>query len=116
MKIEDEKDDLWRLLGKVREPQVSPFFSRDVLRAIREEAPVRVSVLDWLRRRWRVAAIGLSAVALAGGFAWRAADQPDHLAVLAQEVSSSPDYHVITHLDELLDSEQSSVWLETASY
>jgi len=38
--------------------------------------------------------------------------QTDPVAVLAQQVSASPDYQVINHLDELLASEETSVWLD----
>ncbi|MEA3211025.1 MAG: hypothetical protein QOE70_4082 [Chthoniobacter sp.] len=112
----DEHDDLWKLLGKAREPKVSPFFSRNVLRAIREEQPEKSGVLAWLRRHWQVSAISAGAFALAMVAAIQRPDQTDPLAVLAHQVSSSPDYQVISHLDELLDSEQNSVWLDSGAY
>ena len=37
MNHDEEHDELWQLLGKANQPQPSPFFSRNVLRAIREE-------------------------------------------------------------------------------
>ena len=37
MNHDEEHDELWQLLGQARQPQVSPFFSRNVLRAIRKE-------------------------------------------------------------------------------
>jgi hypothetical protein len=40
----------------------------------------------------------------------------DPVILLAQEVSSSPDYQVISNLDELLDMEASSAWLDTSVY
>ena len=36
------------------------------------------------------------------------------MLLLAQEVSVSPDYQVISNLDELLDSERNSIWLEAS--
>ena len=33
----DDNDKLWELLGKTRQPAVSPFFARNVLRAVRQE-------------------------------------------------------------------------------
>jgi hypothetical protein len=41
-----------------------------------------------------------------------ASSQTDVAVVLAQQVSTGPDYQVINHLDELLASEETSVWLE----
>ena len=109
----EEHDDLWHLLGKAKVPEVSPFFSRNVLRAVRETAPEKDGAFGWLRRRWLVAAAGACAV-LAAGFALLPhGEQPDQTTMLlAQEVSQSSDYQVISHLDELLASEASSVWLE----
>ncbi len=109
----DEHDDLWHLLGKARVPEVSPFFSRNVLRAVRAEAVEKSSVLGWLRRRWQVAAVGVCAV-LVAGFVLLPRPEPADQAtmLLAREVAQSSDYQVISHLDELLASEESSVWLE----
>ena len=50
----EEHDDLWELLGKARETKVSPFFSRNVLRAIREEEQEKVGFFSWLRAHWKV--------------------------------------------------------------
>ena len=109
----DEHDDLWHLLGKAKVPEVSPFFSRNVLRALRETAPEKGGVLGGLRRCWLVAATGACAVLVAGFVLMPRAEQPDQTTMLlAKEVSQSSDYQVISHLDELLASEASSVWLE----
>lgn len=74
-------------------------------------------VLRWMWHRWYFA-VGGAAVALAVGFfaLQRAALQPDQLTAIAAEVSESPDYLVITNLDELLATEESSVWLEKPVY
>jgi len=112
----DEHDDLWRLLGKAREPRVSPFFARNVVRAVREESESGGSVWSWLRSRWQVAAFSVAMVTLISAVSLERASRPDPLMILASKVSASPDYQVISHLDELLDSEQNSVWLEAAAY
>ena len=109
----DDHDDLWSLLGKAKAPVVTPFFSRNVLRAIRETAPEKRGVFGWLRARWRRAAVGVCAVLVVGFALVPHADQPDQTTMLfAKEVSQSTDYQVISNLDELLASEESSVWLE----
>ena len=109
----EEYDDLWSLLGKAKAPVVSPFFSRNVLRAIREEAPEKRGVFGWLRARWQLAAISACVVIVAGFALTPGVEQPDQTTMLlAKQVSQSPDYQVISHLDELLASEESSVWLE----
>ena len=109
----EEHDDLWSLLGKAQAPAESPFFSRNVLRAIRQEAQAKNSVFGWLRFRWRVAAVSICALIIAGFALTPRVEQPDQATMLlAKAVSQSPDYQVISHLDELLASEESSVWLE----
>jgi hypothetical protein len=114
----EEHDELWQLLGKAKQPQPSPFFARNVLRAIREEKPAPVSVFDWLRRRWASAALASAAVALLAVAFIPSDEQPqsDTLLLAAEEVSASPDYAVISNLDELLDSERNSVWLEASAF
>ena len=111
----EEQDDLWELLGRSKPAAPSPFFSRNVLRAIREEAQEKPGFWLWLRLHWRTVAVSTCTVALASTLALRQTKhEPDPVALLAQQVSVSPDYQVISNLDELLDSEHNSVWLEAA--
>jgi hypothetical protein len=114
----EEHDELWQLLGKAKTPQPTPFFARNVLRAIRGENPEPVSILARLRQRWASAALATFAVVLLALAFLPIAEkpQPDTLLLAAQEVSASPDYNVISNLDELLDSERNSVWLEASVY
>ena len=60
-----ENDALWELLGKSRAHEASPFFARNVLREIRQGAPVSKSV--WVLPRWLAPA---AFAALAIGFAF----------------------------------------------
>ena len=112
----DEQDDLWRLLGKAKAPSVSPYFSRNVLRAIREEKQEKPSLLAWLNWRWLTVGASACVLLVVSGVALRQPmsqpSQADQMTALAQEVSTSPDYQVINHLDELLASEETSIWLE----
>jgi len=111
----DEQDDLWRLLGDAKAPSVSPFFSRNVLRAIREEKQEQPTVFAWFHWRWLTLAASVCVLVVASSVALRhpaQLTQADPVMVLAQQVSTSPDYQVINHLDELLASEETSIWLE----
>ena len=113
----EEHDDLWELLGRAKAPAPTPFFSRNVLRAIREEAQEKPGFLWWLRNHWRLAAAGTCTAVLAATFAFMQfipQTQPDPALLLVQQVSNSPDLQVISNLDELLDSERNSVWLEAS--
>lgn len=120
MNSNEEHYELWKLLGKARQPVISPFFSRNVLREVRALRQEKPGLIEGLRRRWRVAALATCGFALAAGafFALPMAQQDGEegqLLAFAESVSASPDYQVISHLDELLDSEENSVWLDGAS-
>ena len=111
----DEHDDLWRLLSKARTPKVSPFFSRNVLREVRGLSQEQPRFFATLRSRWQLTlatvAAGCVIAAVTSQFI-ADSGQADQLAVIAQQVSDSPDYYVINDLDDLLASEESSVWLD----
>jgi hypothetical protein len=132
----DEHDELWDLLGRARDPEVSPFFSRNVLREVRNLRQERPSFWRWLRRHWQIPAVTLAAFALAVGAVFEenaggvrsvptkalstpmaaVALEDPQLLVMAERVSDSPDYRVIGNLDELLDSEHNSIWLGSDAY
>jgi hypothetical protein len=118
---DNEHDDLWRLLGKAKEPRVSPFFDRNVLRAIREQAsPQRPGGWAWGRLfEWRWLSMGAlgAAVLLLSQIqppAHRAGPVP--YSEMAQQVWSSPDLSVIGNLDELLAFEEDSLWLDAITF
>jgi hypothetical protein len=114
----EEHDELWRLLGKAKKTEVSPFFARNVLREIRAQQPARSGIFARVFRQWRVAALTLSAITLLGvGFAPSFFRKPPVVTapqLLAQQ--TAPDYDAINHLDELLAYEETSVWLDNSSY
>ena len=115
----DDNDKLWELLGKTRQPSVSPFFSRNVLRAIRQEgqesqgARGSRSLHRW---SWRIAIAGTCAVAalitLSPTAFVRHRHQAPVQAGLAPQIVGNPDYEVIKHFDELVADEESSLWLD----
>jgi uncharacterized membrane protein len=115
----EEHDDLWRVLGHAKQPTVSPFFSRNVLRDIRALKQERPGAWGWLRDHWKAPVLATCAVALALAAALRqevAVSEPGvdrQLLAFAETVSKSPDYVVIAHLDELLDTDDNSVWLDS---
>jgi len=109
----EEHDDLWHLLGRAKRPAESPFFARNVLRAVRGEMQDSLRGFAWFRRYWQFTAVSACLLIIAGVVFSPSAEQPDAaIMLLAEQVSQSPDYQVISHLDELLASVESSVWLE----
>ncbi len=117
MKREDDPE-LWDLLEKAGEPTLSPFFSRNVLRQIRQQSHWRDSLLLWLRPKRLIPAAG---VALALFLALMSShlpkpdggsqdDPPDAVARIDPQ-----DYEVVADLDDLLASEDDNVWSENES-
>lgn len=114
----EEHDELWDLLGKARQPVVSPFFSRNVLREIRGQEQERAGSWMSFLFRWQglAASVCLGAIAAAGWVSTQEQQQPhedeqQQLLAMAERVYTSPDYGVINNLDELLDSEKNAAWL-----
>ena len=118
----DDNDKLWELLGKTPPPTVSPFFSRNVLRAVRQETAPRRGLFSRftgsLRRwSWQYALAGTCAVAALVAVHPSIPFRHHHAAVvqspsLETQIVANPDYEVINHLDELVADEESSVWLD----
>jgi hypothetical protein len=110
----EEHDDLWDLLGHARTAKASPFFARNVLRAIREEEPTASGVGSWLIRRWPILAAAACALLFAGVSLMPKPEPVVSVETLAVHVTESPDYAVIGNLDELLAAQESSAWLTTS--
>ncbi|GEM_PF-257256 len=120
------EDPLWRLLGKAKPAAVSPFFSRNILREIRnsgERQDPKLGLFGWLAVRRRFAALLLAvAIVLAGvevqlkekSVATISTQKKEIL--VAQQLAKNPDSEVIKNLDELLASDDNSVWLDNSAF
>jgi hypothetical protein len=118
----DDNDKLWQLLGKTRQPSVSPFFARNIVRAIRQEAPPRRGLFSRFgaslkRWTWQYALAGTCAIAALVTFHPSISFRRHQAAVIQSpsiesQIVANPDYEVINHLDELVADEESSVWLD----
>jgi len=113
MKREDDQR-LWDLLGHSAQAKVSPFFARNVVRRIRER-PQRFEWLrSWLTPRKLVRVTGLVVAVIAVILAThqpatrnQADSAPDVIAAIDPQ-----DYDVVADLDELLVTDESSLWDE----
>ncbi len=111
MKREDDQQ-LWDLLGKAKPSQLSPFFARNVVRRIRER-PARFEWLSrWLSPRMLVPAAGVAIAVIATILAIHQpagrnpTDGPPDVIVKIDP----QDYDVVADLDELLATEDTSLW------
>ncbi len=111
MKREDDQQ-LWDLLGQAAKPQLSPFFARNVVRAVRHR-PERVGwVRGWLHPRKLVPAVGLAAAVIAAVLAIERPAVRTPLEAAPDVIASiePQDYDVVADLDELLVTDESSLW------
>ena len=109
---ESEADALWDLLGQARTVEVSPFFSRNVLREIRKAEPRRES-FSGVFRRWRLLLLGAAAVAVVITCGSVLLQDRSGIGSLAQ---NPVDTQVVRDLDELLAYDDSKVWLDKSIY
>jgi hypothetical protein len=116
---DDEK--LWDLLGQAPEVKFSSFFARNVLRHIREQPSWSSRVHLWFTWRRLVPLTGL-AVAVVGTLLYLQTPAPDE--DVARNVPAVPDaiakvdvqdYEVVADLDDLLATDESSLWDDTSS-
>ncbi|MEO7319166.1 MAG: hypothetical protein ABIZ56_09275 [Chthoniobacteraceae bacterium] len=120
MNPSDDNDALWKLLGQARQPKVSPFFARNVVREIRGSRREQPGFFGLLIQHWRFtvagAAVGCLAAIAAFQFVGNASQsrQIDSLVAITEQISDSPDFYVINDLDDLLASEESSIWLDNS--
>lgn len=121
MEREDDKE-LWELLGKKRSAEMSPFFARNVLRQVREEAQENSSLnflSSWLRPRVFVPVSALAAALVVAGLTFEfrplgdggaGDDPPDLIASIDPQ-----DFDVVADLDDLLAGEDDSLWSDSSS-
>ena len=109
-----DDNDLWDILGRVPEPTISPFFARNVLRKIRQEATGLGRARHWLSLRRLVAASAVAVVVVGMAIAThhpvsetKTTNDPDVVAKIDPQ-----DYDVVADLDELIAWDENSVWEE----
>jgi hypothetical protein len=114
MQPEDDQQ-LWDLLGRTAEPKLSPFFARNVSRKVRRETSRFGRAQDWFSLRRLVAAsavavvvIGMAIATHIPGWSQKSAErEPDVVAKIDPQ-----DFDVVADLDELLASDEDSLWTQ----
>jgi hypothetical protein len=111
MDPEDDKQ-LWDILGHVPEPTVSPFFARNVLRKIRQEATRFEWARNWFSLRRLVAASAVAIIVVGMAIATHhPISQKASASDLDVVAKVDPqDYDVVADLDELIAWDENSVW------
>src|SRR5213082_1388771 len=113
MEPEDDKQ-LWEILGRVPKPTLSPFFARNVVRNIRQEATRFGWSRNWFSLRRLVAASAVAIVvvgmAIATHHPTSKTASADDLDVVAK--IDPQDYDAVADLDELIAWDENNVWDE----
>jgi hypothetical protein len=111
MKREDDQQ-LWDLLGQTANPRISPFFARNIVRTVRDRSGSLGWLRIWLNPRRLVSIGGVTVAVIAAILTLHhpAVRQPTESApdVIAQ--IDPQDYDVVADLDELLVTDESSLW------
>ena len=113
MERQDDKE-LWDMLGRAPEPTFSPFFARNVLRRIRQDATRLDRARKWFSLRRLVAASSVAVVVVGMAIATHhpvskrtSANDSDVVAKIDPQ-----DYDVVADLDELIAWDENTVWEE----
>src|SRR6476660_5181545 len=113
MERQDDKE-LWDILGRVPEPTLSPFFARNVLRKIRQDATRLDRARNWFNLRRLVAASAVAIVVVGMAIATHhpvsRTTSANDLDVVAK--IDPQDYDVVADLDELIAWDENNVWEE----
>jgi len=111
MEPEDDKQ-LWDVLGRVPGPILSPFFARNVVRQIRQEATRFERARNWFSLRRLVAASAVAIVVVGMAIAThRPVSQTTSASDLDVVAKIDPqDYDVVADLDELIAWDENTVW------
>ena len=111
MKREDDQQ-LWDLLGQASAPELSPFFARNIVRAVRQQSRPFDSLRNWFSVRKLVPLTGLAVAVIAAIMTFHhpairksADNEPEVIAQIDPQ-----DYDVVADLDELLVTDENSLW------
>jgi hypothetical protein len=108
----DDDEQLWDLLGRATEYNLSPFFARNVLREVRQRPRLVETAKAWLSWRRLVPASALAVATLAGILALQHPTKPQNQSEGDDVVAkiASQDYEVVADLDDLLASDENGLW------
>jgi len=116
MNPEDDQE-LWDLLGRPAEPELSPFFARNIARQVRQDGSRSERMRKWLglRRLIPASAVAIAlmatAIAIYHPVSQKSSEgEPDVVAKIDPQ-----DYEVVADLDELIALDENSLWDEKPS-
>jgi hypothetical protein len=113
MNPEDDQE-LWDLLGRRAEPELSPFFARNIARQVRQDGSRSERMRKWRGLRGLIPASAVAIALMATAIAIyhpvsqkNSEGEPDVVAKIDPQ-----DYEVVADLDELIALDENSLWDE----
>jgi hypothetical protein len=88
----EEDPALWDLLGRSKRPTPSPFFARNVVRAVRAETSEKHGLIAWFNLHRLVPAFSATAIVAIALFAfqvWQPRHRSPHRGLISVEVQDS---------------------------
>jgi hypothetical protein len=117
--MEPQDDNkLWDILGRVPEPTLSPFFARNVLRKIRQEATAFDRARNWVSLRRLAAVSAMAAVVVGMAMVTHhpvSRTSPANDSDVVAKIDPQ-DYDVVADLDELIAWNENNVWAEKPTF
>ncbi|MEX1118841.1 MAG: hypothetical protein WEB60_08615 [Terrimicrobiaceae bacterium] len=109
----DHNDPLWELLGKATASPASPFFSRDVIRAIRNQESPRESLFATFFR-WAIPAGAVAALALVLSVSLEVKDEMTTNPLAATDFYETVTFSEVAGLEDLVASSAGWTWDDVA--
>jgi hypothetical protein len=103
----DEDPQLWDLLGQVKGPIPSPFFVRNVVRAVRNQSGTRQGLGAWFTRRRLVPVLSATAVIALTAFTFEVLHHQHAAARRGFASTEVKDAELVADLDVLVNDDDS---------
>ncbi len=104
----EEDPQLWDLLRHSKVPEPSPFFARNVVRAVRDEHSSTSTLASWFQLRRLIPSFSAVAAIIIAVFTWQGLR--DHHAATGRDIIAAidvPDAQLATDLDVLTGDDDS---------
>ena len=103
----DEDPQLWDLLGQSKRPSPSPFFSRNVVRVVRNQSGKGQRLLAWFSLRRLVPALSAVAAVAIAAFTFQLLHHQDRSSQPGFASAEIQDAELVADLDVLVNDDDS---------
>ncbi|MEO6054221.1 MAG: hypothetical protein ABIP97_09435 [Chthoniobacterales bacterium] len=112
---QDNENRAWEMLEKGRQPNISPFFSRNVVREARKTKQGPTGLIGFYKLTW--VRIGMPVAAclmlVIGVMTWKPMQYLSHSTTT---MDTAVDFDTVTNLDLLVSNDEGNLWTDTSSF